>query len=62
MQSQSGGGSSLEARHDGEQAQGAARRHMLYQSNDCYSGDTAGPPRAEARDGPARDVALSRPP
>jgi hypothetical protein len=40
MQSQCGEGPSLEARHGREKVQGAERGHMLYRSNDCYSGAT----------------------
>jgi len=44
MQSQRGEGPSLEAWHGRDKAQGAAHKHMLYQSNDSDSGNT-GPHR-----------------
>ena len=39
---------SLEARHGGDKTQGAAYKHMLYQSDDCYSGDRGRPAQAPA--------------
>jgi hypothetical protein len=38
MQSQRGEGPSLEALHGRDKTQGVAYKHMLYQSNDWYSG------------------------
>jgi len=49
MQSQRGEGPSLEARHGRDKAQGAAYKHMLYQSNECYSGDPGRPARTNLR-------------
>lgn len=51
---------SLEARRGRDKAQGAAYRHMLYQSHDCYSGGDWASSRANVRHGGKRLIGERR--